>query len=135
MTDTFGSEMRSWIMSRVPSRGTKPEQRVCEALIAAGMRFSKHRSNLPGNPDVVFTRRRLAVFVNGCFWHWHGCARCRMPATNRHYWKQKIDRNVQRDKQHRAELHRRGWRYLTIWECQLNSGIARCLRNLKATRW
>ncbi len=133
MTDTFDPRMRSWIMSRVMSRGTTPERRVSEALKTAGLRFSMHREDLPGNPDFVFNRRRIAVFVNGCFWHWHGCARCRMPSANKRYWKHKIKKNVARDKKHRSELHRLGWRYLTIWECSLDAGIARCIRKL-ATR-
>jgi len=128
MTDTFDIETRSWIMSRVVSRGTKPEKCVTQALRAAGLRFYTHRRSLPGNPDIVFPKRRLAVFVNGCFWHWHGCVRCRMPSSNQRYWRKKIAKNVERDKKHRVALHQLGWRYMTIWECDLGKGISRCLR-------
>lgn len=134
MADTFDPKTRSWIMSRVMSRHTKPEKKVIEALKQAGMRFSTHCAKVVGNPDVVFTRKRIAVFVNGCFWHWHGCSRSRMPSTNVTYWKNKIQGNTERDRGHRSELHRRGWRYVTIWECDLERGIRRCIRAVQGIR-
>lgn len=127
MTDTFDVETRSWIMSRVLSRGTKPEQAVRKALKGCGYRFSSRGRRLPGNPDFVIPHLRLAVFVNGCFWHWHGCPRSRMPVSNRAYWERKIARNVQRDLRAKRELTAAGWHYWTIWECRLESGIARLL--------
>ena len=130
MADVFTKAKRSWIMSRVSSRGTRPEQRVAEALKAAGIRFGANRRSLPGSPDIVLPRLRLAIFIDGCFWHWHGCVRCRMPASNQSYWRRKISGNVCRDKKNRSELHRLGWSYMTIWECDLNSGIRRCLRRI-----
>jgi len=131
MTDVFDSATRSWIMSRVTSSDTRPEVFIAESLKAAGIRFQAHRADLPGHPDFVVASQKLAIFVNGCFWHWHGCPRCRMPASNRAYWKQKISRNVLRDKKSRSELHRLGWRYMTVWECNLKVGLKRCTRTLR----
>lgn len=131
MADIFDVAKRSWIMSRVPSTGTRPEQFVSAALKTAGLRFHTQRADLPGRPDFAFAKIKLAVFVDGCFWHWHGCPRCRMPATNRPYWTRKIGRNISRDRQSRVELHRLGWRYLTVWECNLADGIKRCIRTVR----
>lgn len=134
MTDTFDRETRSWVMRQVLSKGTRPELAVCQALRASGLRFQANAKNIAGNPDIAFRRLKLAVFVNGCFWHWHGCPRCRMPRSNQDYWRPKIARNVERDRQHRRELRRLGWRYVTIWECDLAAGIARAVRRAKALR-
>lgn len=134
MTDTFDREKRSWIMRRVLSKGTKPERAVSEALLASGLRFQSNVEGVAGNPDIAFRKLKLAIFINGCFWHWHGCPRCRMPASNRRYWRAKIARNVERDKKHRRELHRTGWRYITIWECDMDRGISRILRTVRALR-
>src|SRR5689334_21204579 len=101
MTDTFDKTTRSWIMSRVKGRGTRPEIRVASELSRRRIKYQQHRQDLPGCPDFVFPRLRLVVFVNGCFWHWHGCIRCRMPSSNRKYWQWKIERNRLRDKEHR----------------------------------
>lgn len=129
--DTFDPEVRSWIMSRVLSRDTKPEQIVCGALKESRIRFSSDGKNLPGNPDITFRRVRLAVFVNGCFWHWHGCKRSRMPASNVDYWKRKIARNVARDTRSKRALSVAGWHYCTIWECSISRGIARLLATIR----
>src|SRR5438552_3240067 len=104
MTDTFDKEKRSWIMRRVLSKGTKPELHVSEALRVFGLRFQSNAKNIVGNPDITFRKLKLVVFVNGCFWHWHGCARCRMPGSNQDYWQSKIARNVERDRKYRFEL-------------------------------
>jgi DNA mismatch endonuclease (patch repair protein) len=132
MSDTFDPAMRSWIMSRVLSRGTSPEVAVRKALKLAGCRFSSRGGELPGNPDFILREIRLAVFVNGCFWHWHGCPRCRMPASNRLYWTRKIERNVARDRRSKRRLSSAGWHYWTVWECRLTGGIARLLRRIQA---
>jgi DNA mismatch endonuclease (patch repair protein) len=125
MVDTFDPEVRGWIMSRVLSRNTKPEQIVCGALRECHIRFSTNGKGLPGNPDIIMRRIRLAVFVNGCFWHWHGCKRSRMPASNVAYWERKISRNVARDRRTKRALSLAGWHYCTIWECNTPRGIAR----------
>jgi DNA mismatch endonuclease (patch repair protein) len=127
MADTFDPAMRSWIMSRVLSRDTKPEKLVGEILKQNRIRFSSEGKNLPGKPDIVIRSIRLAVFVNGCFWHWHGCKRCRMPASNVAYWERKIARNVARDKRTKRALALIGWHYCTVWECSVSTGVTRLI--------
>src|ERR1035438_6983450 len=112
MVDVFNSAKRSWVMSRVRSKDTLPEFVVANALKRGGIRFQKHRKDLPGCPDLVIARHRLAIIVNGCFWHWHGCSRCKMPEANRHFWRTKFNGNVARDKRSRMALHRLGWHYV-----------------------
>ena len=86
---------------------------------ARGFRYRLHDRKLPGKPDLVFPRYQAVIFVNGCFWHGHGCPRCRMPSSNTAYWHGKIARNVARDRAVRELLLTEGWRVLTIWECAL----------------
>jgi len=107
-------------MRRVKSKDTTPELKVRKALTALGARYRLHRKDLPGNPDIVLPGRRLALFVHGCFWHGHDCARgARVPKQNRGYWTAKVGRNRARDAANRAKLEASGWRVETIWECQL----------------
>jgi DNA mismatch endonuclease (patch repair protein) len=128
--DTVSPIKRSWVMSRVKSQGSGAEKKVISALRKNCKKFATHVKSLPGCPDVAFREEKLAIFVNGCFWHWHGCGRSRMPASNRLYWSKKIAGNVSRDKRNRRELHCLGWRYLTIWECNIETGLRRCFRAL-----
>lgn len=121
-------------MSRVGSRDTAPEVAVGGLLKAAGVRFSTNGAGLPGNPDLVVRGLKLAVFVNGCFWHWHGCKRSRMPKTNRRYWEKKIHGNVRRDRRNQRLLNSTGWHYCTVWECNLEQGVRRVLRRIEALR-
>jgi DNA mismatch endonuclease, patch repair protein len=131
MADTFDPAMRSWIMSRVLSRGTKLEKLVGAVLKQHRIRFSSQGKSLPGNPDIVIRRIRLAVFVNGCFWHWHGCKRSRMPTSNVEYWKRKIARNVARDRRTKRALGLAGWHYCTVWECSASTGVARLIGKVR----
>ena len=117
-------------MARVRSRDTKPEMRVRRAAHMAGYRFRIHRSDLPGRPDLVFPRYRLAVFVHGCFWHRHGCGRTTMPATNAEFWSGKFRRTVERDQRALRKLEKAGWAVRVIWECRLESGISRLIETL-----
>lgn len=119
-------------MSCVPSKGTRPEKIVSDALRLRGIRFQSHRGDLPGRPDIVIANRKLAIFVNGCFWHWHGCSRCTIPNTNRAFWEDKMVRNIARDKRARMDLHRLGWKFVTVWECDLQSGLTRCIRKIRS---
>ena len=123
MTDHVDKRARSEIMAKVKSRDTGPEMEVRSALHRAGHRFRIHRSDLPGCPDLLFPRHRIALFVHGCFWHWHGCRRSRMPKSNIEYWKAKIERNVSRDSRTRRELENLGWKWRVIWECEIASGV------------
>jgi DNA mismatch endonuclease (patch repair protein) len=109
----------------VKGRDTGPEQRVRKLLTALGARYRLHRKDLPGSPDVVLPGRRLAIFVHGCFWHGHDCARgSRVPKANRDYWLAKVARNMARDARNRADLAAAGWRVETVWECEMKDQAA-----------
>jgi DNA mismatch endonuclease (patch repair protein) len=120
MTDVFDPAKRSAVMARIKSQDTKPELLIRETLTALGARYRLHRKDLPGSPDVVLPGRRLAIFVHGCFWHGHDCARgSRVPKANRDYWLAKVARNVARDGRNLTDLTAAGWRVETVWECQM----------------
>ena len=120
MTDVYGPEKRSAVMRRVKGRDTTPEKTVRRLLTRLGARYRLHRKDLPGKPDIVMPGRRLALFVHGCFWHGHDCARgARVPKANRDYWTAKVARNRARDEAAREALTGSGWRVETLWECEL----------------
>lgn len=122
MTDTVSRGRRSWIMSQVKGKDTAPELFVRSLVHRLGYRFRLHRRELPGAPDLVFMSRRKVIFVHGCFWHGHHCARGdRQPKSNSDYWKRKIGKNKERDRSHRKKLRDLGWDVLVIWECQLQN--------------
>jgi DNA mismatch endonuclease (patch repair protein) len=124
-TDVYSQEKRSAVMRQVKGRNTTPELAVRKALTALGARYRLHRKDLPGNPDIVLPGRRLALFVHGCFWHGHDCARgARVPKQNRDYWVGKVGRNRARDALSREALSSLGWRVETIWECELKDADA-----------
>ena len=134
-TDVFSPEKRSAVMRRVKGRDTAPEMTVRRLLWRLGARYRLHRADLPGRPDIVLASRRLAIFVHGCFWHGHDCARgARVPKANRDYWLAKVGRNRTRDAAARGELERRGWRVVTVWECELKdaAGLEARLRSCLA---
>ncbi len=130
MTDHVDSRTRSQIMAKVRSRDTRPEMEVRRALHRAGYRFRLHRSDLPGKPDMVFPRYRVALFVHGCFWHRHGCKRTTMPSTSTEFWSKKFCRTLERDQRALRELEEVGWSTIVIWECQLQAGIGRLIETL-----
>lgn len=112
-------------MARVKGRDTGPELVVRRMLHALGYRYRLHVRGLPGRPDLVFAGRRAVVFVHGCFWHGHDCARgARMPATRRDYWTAKLAGNVARDRRNLDALAAAGWRAAVIWECELRDAEA-----------
>jgi DNA mismatch endonuclease (patch repair protein) len=122
MTDVFTPEQRSAVMRRVKGRDTAPELAVRRILRAAGIGYRLGGAGLPGRPDLVMKGRRAAVFVHGCFWHGHDCARgARQPKANAAYWAAKIERNRARDAASRAALEASGWRVVTVWECQMKA--------------
>jgi DNA mismatch endonuclease (patch repair protein) len=107
-------------MRRVKGKDTSPELKVRRLLRRLGVGYRLHRADLPGRPDIAMPGRKLALFVHGCFWHGHDCARgARTPKANRPYWEAKIARNRARDLEHRAALEAMGWRTVTLWECEL----------------
>jgi len=135
MTDLYTPSKRSWVMRQVRSGDTRPEVLVRRVLHARGYRFRLRRDDLPGKPDIVLTGYRTVIFVHGCFWHNHACARgSRRPKSNVAFWATKLDRNVQRDRRVARELRRLGWCVVVVWECQtrdLNRLSARLCRILK----
>src|SRR5258708_21110813 len=115
--DKLSSAQRSRNMASVKSRDTELERSVRTALHASGFRFRLHRKDLPGRPDLVLPRYRLAVFVHGCFWHRHeACANCSMPKSRTRFWSAKFAATVVRDRRNVEALHALGWRTLVIWE-------------------
>jgi DNA mismatch endonuclease, patch repair protein len=120
MTDIISQEHRSWNMSRITGKNTKPELRLRSILHRAGYRFRLHVSSLPGRPDVVLPKYRTVIFVNGCFWHRHpGCSKSYMPSSRIEFWTAKFEATIVRDIKKSAELRKRGWNVLTVWECEL----------------
>lgn len=120
MGDVYSSQKRSAVMRRVKGRDTAPEMLVRQTLTRLGARYRLHRKDLPGRPDIVMPGRKLAIFVNGCFWHGHDCARgARVPKANRDYWLGKVSRNRVRDAASQSALQDLGWRVETLWECDL----------------
>jgi DNA mismatch endonuclease (patch repair protein) len=118
-------------MQAVRSKDTAIEMRVRRLLHARGYRYRLHRRDLPGCPDLVFSSRRKVVFIHGCFWHGHQCARGkRIPKTNTEYWTAKISRNSARDAKTRARLRELGWKCLAVWECRILKGANAAVKRI-----
>lgn len=120
MADNHTKEVRSRNMSHIRSTNTKPEETVRKYLFSKGFRYRKNVRDLPGCPDIVLTKYRTVIFINGCFWHKHNCPRFVWPSTNRDYWEPKILKNVERDRKNQESLAELGWHVIVIWECHLN---------------
>ena len=120
--DSLTKAKRSWNMSRIRYKDTKPEMIVRSALHKLGFRFRLHVKNLPGHPDIVLTKYRTAIFVHGCFWHGHSnCKDFTPPKTRTEWWINKINGNIAKDKLSIEQLKALGWRIKTIWECELGT--------------
>ena len=120
MSDTLSQTQRSYNMSRIRGKNTKPEILVRKGLHARGFRFRLHNKKLPGSPDIVLPKYGVAIMVNGCFWHGHkGCRYATKPKTNVGFWETKIARNRHRDEVTNAHLEALGWHVITVWECEL----------------
>lgn len=132
MADVHTPEQRSYNMSRIHSKNTKPEELVRKFLFSQGFRYRKNDAKLPGKPDIVLPKYKAVIFVNGCFWHGHeGCRYFVWPKNNAEFWKEKITGNIQRDKHNHQLLSNQGWRVIEIWECQLmKSVVDNTLQNL-----
>lgn len=124
MADVLTPEQRQFNMSRIRGKDTKPEMLIRRGLHARGLRYRLHDRSLPGRPDLVFPKYRTAVFIHGCFWHAHGCALSKLPATRQDFWQAKLGANAARDQKAVDALRTGGWRVLVIWECALR-GAAR----------
>ena len=119
MPDVHTPEQRSFNMSRIKNRDTKPEMRVRSITHGMGYRYRLHRKDLPGRPDLVFPSKRKVIFVHGCFFHMHDCRYGQVvPKTNAEFWAKKRHSNVERDKRNITELETQGWQVLTVWECE-----------------
>lgn len=120
MADIKSKESRSYNMSRIKGKGTKPEELVRKYLFSRGFRYRKNDKRLPGSPDIVLPKYRTVIFVNGCFWHKHeGCKYFVWPRDNAEFWKEKIQANVMRDERKQTELIAQGWNVIIVWECEL----------------
>lgn len=120
MADIKTKESRSYNMSRIAGKDTKPEELVRKYLFSKGFRYRKNVRKLPGTPDVVLPKYRTVIFVNGCFWHGH--ERCKYfvwPKNNAEFWRQKIETNISRDQRKEAQLRDMGWNVMIVWECEL----------------
>lgn len=124
MADTKTPAERSENMSRIRSTNTKPEEIVRKYLFSKGFRYRKNDKRYPGKPDIVLPKYQTVIFVNGCFWHMHGCSRSRLPKSNQEYWRPKIERNIERDADAKKKLEAEGWKVIVIWECELKKRIA-----------
>lgn len=127
--DVHDKKTRSYNMSQIKGKDTKPEEMVRKYLFAQGFRFRKNDKKLPGTPDIVLPKYKTVIFVNGCFWHGHeGCKYFVWPKSNPDFWKKKIETNISRDLQKIELLQSQGWRVITVWECELKpvNRDARC---------
>lgn len=122
--DVHDKKTRSYNMSRIKGKNTKPEELVAKYLFAHGFRYRRNVKKLPGSPDIVLRKYRTVIFVNGCFWHMHGCKFFVWPKDNADFWRIKLLANSERDKREYDELRNLGWNVIVIWECQLKHGNA-----------
>lgn len=124
MADNHSPSVRSYNMSQIRSKDTKPETLVRKYLFSRGLRYRKCDTRYPGKPDMIFPKYHVAVFVNGCFWHAHdGCPEFVMPKSKLDYWLPKFEQNKRRDAENTAKLFSAGWRVITVWECELKKAV------------
>lgn len=116
-------------MSNIKGKNTKPELLIRSALHKKGFRYSLHNSKLPGKPDIVLTKHKTIINVNGCFWHNHNCDYGRIPRNNRKFWMEKFKKNKKRDKINLLKLRKLGWKVYNVWECKLDNKQLITLQN------
>jgi len=122
MADVHSKAVRSYNMSKIKGKNTKPEVLVRKFLFSRGLRYKLHDKSLPGRPDIVMPKYKTVIFVNGCFWHGHnGCKYFVYPKTKAQWWSVKINGNIKRDSLAYASLKDQGWSVIVIWECELKS--------------
>lgn len=111
-------------MSKIRGKDTKPERLLRSALFQLGFRYRTHVNNLPGRPDIVLAKYKTAIFVHGCFWHYHKeCREGRIPSSNSKFWKEKLERNITKDKMHFDALELAGWKVIVVWECEIEKQL------------
>jgi DNA mismatch endonuclease, patch repair protein len=132
MADVHDKQTRSYNMSRIKGKNTKPEMLVRRFLFSQGLRYRVHVKNLPGNPDIVLPKYKTVIFINGCFWHGHeGCKYFVLPKTRTEWWVEKITGTQKRDSEAEDKLKLRGWDVIRIWECELKPAcISKTLEKL-----
>jgi len=131
MTDIHTPEKRSYNMSRIRSKNTEPELLVRRFLFAKGYRYRIHDRKLPGKPDIVLTKYKTVIFVNGCFWHGHeNCKYFVLPKTKTEWWLNKINQTISQDQKNKNILKQEGWSIFVIWECELKINLEDRLNNL-----
>lgn len=130
MSDVHSKTVRSFNMSRIRGKDTKPEETVRKYLFSHGFRYRKNDARLPGKPDIVLPKYKTVIFVHGCFWHHHNCRYFKWPATNPEFWKQKISGNEQRDRETEKKLYELGWQVVVVWECELKKEKELTLKEL-----
>lgn len=123
MADRVSKEVRSRNMAAIKGANTKPEELVRKYLFSKGFRYRKNVRSLPGSPDVVLSKYKTVIFVNGCFWHMHDCKWFKWPKSNADFWREKITKNVERDARNKEALEKDGWQVLTVWECELKKNF------------
>lgn len=125
MADVHSPEKRSYNMSRIHGKDTKPEELVRKYLFSKGFRYRKNDARFSGKPDIVLPKYKTVIFVNGCFWHGHkGCRYFVWPQNNSDFWKNKIGGNIERDEKNYKLLSEAGWRVIIVWECELKRTAA-----------
>ncbi len=132
MADTVSRKRRSEIMSHIKSKDTSIELLIRKKLHSLGYRFRVNYKELPGKPDIVFTKKRIVIFIHGCFWHGHeaGCRYSHTSQSRKNYWEQKIAKTKERDKKHTAFLLENGWKVITIWECEIKQNFNSTIDNI-----
>lgn len=122
--DNISKQQRSRNMSRIRSKNTKPEIAVRKAISKYGVKYRLHLSNLPGKPDIVIRKKKIVIFINGCFWHQHnGCKRKSLPKTNIEYWNKKLSDNIEKQNRNIVDLKNLGWKVGLVWECQTKNNM------------
>ena len=132
MPDTVSQKRRSEIMSHIRSKNTSIELLVRKKLHSLGYRFRVNYKVLPGKPDIVFTKKKIAIFIHGCFWHSHniGCRYSHKPQSRQEYWNEKISKTIQRDAMHIKELSKNGWQVAVIWECEIKTAFENTINKI-----
>ncbi|MHC1745637.1 MAG: very short patch repair endonuclease [Negativicutes bacterium] len=124
MPDKHSTETRSYNMSQIKLKNTKPEMLVRKYLFSHGFRYRLHDKRYPGHPDIVLSKYKVAIFINGCFWHVHeGCKYFVWPQNNKDFWQEKLSGNVVRDKKNLQLVRDMGWKPIVVWECELKKGV------------
>ena len=125
MTDRITKEQRSKNMSHIRSKDTSIELKVRKYLFSLGYRYRVNYKELPGKPDIVFTKKKIAIFIHGCYWHGHNCNSryAHISKSNTNYWNTKIQRNQERDKRNIEQLEKDGWKVIVLWECEIKENF------------